>query len=135
MRHELKLNLAKGLNALAIMQTMVDQNGFTELSPNTVHEVGLALLSEVVEFMNEMHWKSWKQAHPVNIDRAADEFADILAFLGYLILWMGVLNVSPSQLAEAYEKKTAINIARLAGDVEGYGVRETQRPFPGMGHA
>jgi len=124
--------LAAGLSVLMITQKGVAKRAIPDWlkgEPEYIRTTFLALIVEVVELVQLFNWKQWKDPHVFDehhLDRMANEFADMLAFLGYIILFLDDLGVSPADLAEAYEEKTIINHARLAGDIEGYGVNKTK---------
>ena len=124
--------LAAGLNVLMTTQKGVAKKAipaWLEGGPEYLRTTFLALIVEVAELVQLFNWKQWKDSHVFDehhLDRMANEFADMLAFLGYIILFLDDLGVSPADLAEAYEEKTILNHARLAGDIEGYGVNKTK---------
>lgn len=117
--------LAEGLAVLAATQRVVGSvvPGWVEGHPNYVRTTFLALIVELAELLQELNWKPWKEPREVDLDKVVEEFADILAFLGYIILWLEDMGKMPGHLAIAYQVKTEINIERLAGEVEGYGVQ------------
>lgn len=117
--------LAEGLAVLAATQREVGKAipGWVEGEPEYVRTTFLALMVETAELLQELNWKPWKADHPIDTSRAADEFADILAFLGYVVAWLEDAGIPIGQLAMQYQAKTKINIKRLAGEVEGYGVK------------
>lgn len=87
--------------------------GFTG-STEEVRTLGFALIAEILEFTNELGWKSWKPAPQVNRDAAIEEWADILAFFGSLTaLMMTKLSVYPEELVRAYFLKKAENHRRF----------------------
>ena len=91
-------------------------------SKDNVRTYSLALMIELGEFVQELNWKPWKEDKEINKIRVADEFADILAFLGILIVYMDAFGISPTDLARAYLSKTEVNIDRFLGKVDGYKV-------------
>jgi len=81
----------------------------------------LALLVEVSEFAQEFDYKSWSSRSNLlgiketsSPDRVLDEFADILAFLGVILVYMQRLGFSTRDIAEAYAFKTRVNMQRLS---------------------
>lgn len=110
--------LAEGLDVLC--GTQEDVSGLvpgatdTPMTQDQVATYTLALLQEVHEFGNELGWKPWKE-NGFNPERAADEFADILAFLGLFIHLLDQSGVSPQMLADAYRKKSINNVGRFLG--------------------
>ena len=124
-----KRNLAEGLAVLSSTQAAVGSAvpGWVEGEPEFVRTTFLALIVEITELLQLFNWKQWK--FPVDISGTVkgemmDEFADVLAFTGYIIIFLGKLGISPEMLAQAYKAKTEINIPRLGGDVKGYGVQD-----------
>lgn len=95
-------------------------------NPDQIRTYCLALVKETLELMDEFpQWKPWKEPKLPNKARVMDEFADILAFLGLLTVYVGALSITPADLAEAYVNKTNVNIARFNGEVDGYRVNNT----------
>jgi hypothetical protein len=75
----------------------------------------LAMTVELMEFLQTLNWKPWKDKKEIDIVRITDEFADILAFQGIIIKYLDSMGIGPVQLAEAYAKKTIVNIDRFLG--------------------
>ncbi len=73
----------------------------------------LATIVELTELMDELDWKLWTPPQPLDKDKIADEFADILAFLG-IIQWILYhrVGLTPYDLARAYKAKTIENADR-----------------------
>jgi NTP pyrophosphatase (non-canonical NTP hydrolase) len=117
--------LALGLHVLAGVQFEVGLAipGWSEGEPEFVRTTFLALVKEVMELLDYFDWKQWKLPTETDAGEAADEFADVLAFLGYVVLFLGYRGVMPDDLARAYAKKTLVNQERLAGKIEGYGTQ------------
>lgn len=98
--------------------------GWAEGTPEFVRTTFLALHAEVDELMAHFDWKQWKEPHEwsaIEKQEVAEEFADILAFLGYVVIFLDQHDVYPSDLARAYRDKTELNHLRLQGKVPGYG--------------
>jgi NTP pyrophosphatase (non-canonical NTP hydrolase) len=116
--------LAEGLRILKMTQREVGRAipGWVEGEPEFIRTTFLALVCELMELLQLFNWKQWKRTVPFDASKAADEFADVLAFLGYVVLYLDQRGVGPDILARAYEDKTLTNKRRLAGKVEGYGV-------------
>jgi hypothetical protein len=69
-----------------------------------------AAVQEMAEVREEFSWKPWATDAPfINRDRVRDEIIDVLHFLGNMLT---VIGVTDEELAEAYQKKQAINRAR-----------------------
>jgi len=116
--------LAEGLRVLADTQRdvgSVEPAWVTDVNPEYVRTTFLALIVELSELLQEFNWKPWKAPREVNLDRMVDEFADVLAFLGYIIMWLGYMGADTGDLARGYRRKTAINYQRLSGKISGYG--------------
>lgn len=92
-------------------------------TPDQIRTYFTALIVEITELLQELNWKPWKQERDVNLKRVADEFADILAFLGIIQVYLSRLGLSSSDLADAYVNKTMVNVSRFNGEVPGYGVK------------
>lgn len=82
-------------------------------SKGAVRSYALALMVETAEFIQELDWKPWKNGKKVDRNRVADEFADILAFLGILILYLDRMGIPPGMLANQYREKSKVNIDRF----------------------
>lgn len=117
-------DLRASLEALAGIQTLVstltDPEFFDSERPSTemVSSIGFALCEEVHEFCRELGWKPWKEQPEIDNYRIADEFADILAFLGIFIRFLTNMGISAEELAEAYIGKSLVNIDRFSGETE-----------------
>lgn len=126
-RVEVLTFLQAGLETLHGVQMVVSsldkdcipENG-EHASTDQVRTYMLALIVELTELVQELNWKPWKNHKHINQARVADEFADVLAFLGILIIYLDSLGIPPSRLAEAYVSKTKVNIERMLGMVAGY---------------
>ena len=75
----------------------------------------LAMTVELMEFVQTLDWKPWKNKTNVDRDRVIDEFADILAFQGIIIHYLELMGINPVDLAEGYRKKSIVNIERFLG--------------------
>lgn len=91
-------------------------------SKDAIRTYFLALIVETGELIQELNWKPWKEDKQINHARVADEFADVLAFLGIIIVYLDRHGISPTILSEAYNNKTKINVSRFLGHVDGYRV-------------
>ena len=115
------VELILGLRYLRSKQLpLLEKLDHHNLDPDTLARYGNALSIEVAEFLNETPWKVWKKKEP-DLDRVADEFADILAFLGTWLNLLELMGISVGRLAAAYDEKTAVNHRRLNGQVAHYG--------------
>jgi len=124
--------LSDGLGAMVSIQSVVSPEltpdlfvGDGELSKEGVAVVAAALQVELGEFINELDWKPWKK-HSVNREAVVEEFADIMAFLGLLMLHLEArYGIFVEDLADAYLTKSVKNVDRANGrsGEEGYGLR------------
>lgn len=116
-------NIYLGLRSLAETQYLVSGQlpGALEPTKENFAVYALSLHDEIGEFVRELGWKPWKKDFDIDRTRVADEFADILAFLGLFIHYLDRLGISPSDLARQYREKSEVNIRRMHGEVEGYG--------------
>ena len=127
------IDLAVGISLMMRVQDKVSQNdsmarGFEgRPTQDQVAVCFLALADEVTELSREFGFKTWK-AQPrlteEQLDKIAMETADIFAFMGIIFGWMRNIGISPEDLAEAYIRKSGINIERLQGRIAGYGLLE-----------
>lgn len=120
--------LALGLAVLSSVQEIV-----SSAVPGAIPEPGisvtkdnfraytLALIVEISEFAQEFDYKSWSNNSNLlrvkdssSKERVLDEFADILAFLGVLLVYMERMGFSTRAIAEAYAYKTKVNMERLS---------------------
>lgn len=119
--------LAEGLEVLRRMErdVQLSTGGQDALLPDrdTVAQYSLALIAEVVELANELQWKRWKRNTPPNAPAALAEMPDVLAFLGLLLNWLDYYGISMTSLAQSFADKCQVNVARLRGEVSGYGLR------------
>lgn len=89
-------------------------------SKDQIRTVFVALFVELGELVQELDWKPWKEPKQVDNAKIAGEFADILAFIGLLLVYFEGLGVDANKLAEAYLEKSKTNYARFTGQVDGY---------------
>jgi dimeric dUTPase (all-alpha-NTP-PPase superfamily) len=113
-------NLLSGLQTLVDVQKAVSglvdavPNEGVEATPDQLRSVVLALHVELNELLQQLNWKPWKKTrNPVHPALVAGEFADILAFLGLLIIYLNRAGISVEDLTNAYADKTAVNIVRF----------------------
>lgn len=92
-----------------------------DIPPINILTYGFAIMKEITELMDELGWKPWKPRKPIDRERVADEFADILAFLGLLTIYvMRLTGLTTTELAAAYLRKSDVNVARFNGEVPDY---------------
>lgn len=125
--------ISEGLERLKEMQRVVSAQvpGFVhrdKVENDAVAITAFALMGEVFELAQELGWKRWKENPELTDEKRreiAEEFADILAFLGLLTyLVCKRANLTPDDLERAYWEKTEKNLRRFDGlsGEEGYGV-------------
>jgi NTP pyrophosphatase (non-canonical NTP hydrolase) len=125
--------LAEALRHLAITQAeaarTVEGEGYDATSPDAITRYSFAMIGEVFELAQELGWKVWRrqpEVTPAQRARVADEFADVLCFLGTLAdATAARYGLSPEDLAKAWRHKVKVNRERFAGRVDGYGTRAT----------
>lgn len=117
-------DLANGLDALVTVQKLVSAPvpgaipvGTQRPSKDAVRTYTLALMVEVAEWVQTLDYKAWHPGSEAKLresnERVADEWADILAFIGILVVYMEQLGIETEDLAEAYVRKSAVNIERI----------------------
>lgn len=118
-------DLANGLDALATVQKLVSAPvpgaipvGTQHPSKDAVRTYTLALMVEVAEWVQTLDYKPWKNSDlqsdlRESKERVADEFADILAFLGILVVYMEQFGINTEDIAAAYAAKSAENVRRI----------------------
>ena len=131
--HQYHADLRAGLGFLFTIQcttSAINPGCIPELgttpTPDQLRTYFMALVVETSELLQELNWKPWKRDKAISSVRVADEFADILAFLGIILVYLQRLGISLDELTAAYESKTEVNIDRFLGRVEGYGVTPAQ---------
>lgn len=123
-------NLERADPLAAFLQDLVDAERMInyarpqdmEGSKDAVRTYVLAMIVELSELVQELDWKAWKdrQAPPDN-ERVADEFADVLAFLGVITAnVMAQTGLTYKQLSQAFTDKTKTNLRRARGEIDGY---------------
>jgi dimeric dUTPase (all-alpha-NTP-PPase superfamily) len=117
------LDLALGLSFLANVQAVVSksvQDAIPEInelpSKDSIRTYVLAMIVELAEFVQTLDWKPWKNKRDIDYARVLDEFADVLAFQGILILYMNRMGLASMDIAEAYNRKSIVNMQRFLGE-------------------
>lgn len=84
----------------------------------------LAMLSELSEVLDEVNFKWWKNAKPVNEDALKEEIIDLMHFLVSMALDSGM---DAQEFHARYCRKNQENFDRQAGrsSKQGYAVAET----------
>lgn len=75
-------------------------------------KVSLALIGELIEVLETLNFKWWKNRQAVDRAAVREELADVLHFFVSLCLHLGV---GPQELYEAYVQKQRENLARQHG--------------------
>jgi dimeric dUTPase (all-alpha-NTP-PPase superfamily) len=115
-------SLTMGLEYLARVQRVVSapvegcvvENGQIP-TKDQLRTYTLAMMVELTEWLQTLDWKPWKEK-AIDGERVLDEFADILAFQGILIHYLNCLGFSAAQIAEAYNRKSIVNMGRFMGN-------------------
>lgn len=100
----------------------LDRNDMTQpVMANYLRTQAFSLIAEVVEALDETHWKPWATPPPgvlgvVNRQRYVGELADVFIFTMNLML---AGNVSMMELAQAVDAKITKNIQRQADGYDG----------------
>jgi len=111
-----------GLDYLSFMRTLINLekearptlDAFaTGDSRDDIARYGLCLVLEAAELVNAMPWKRWSR-HPSDIEKAKEEFADLLCFVGSMIGLFERLGVETEDLTIAYVSKVQENRKRFA---------------------
>lgn len=109
--------IAESLRKLALTQEQLWREDRGERFQHTTEEmrtIAFALIAEVLELSDEIGWKSWKPAPIINRERVLEEYADVLSFFGTLTaIVISGCRITPEELAEAYNRKVAINHERF----------------------
>lgn len=129
-------NVMLGLHSLKTVQTVVSWP-VKDAVPDTgevptkdaVRSYFTAMHVELGELLQTLDWKPWKgdeeQCSIPDKARTADEFADVLAFLGVILTHLNAMGLDTAALAKAYTNKTRTNIERFKG-VHGVEYRNVQ---------
>lgn len=101
----------------ATTNKLVQGRDFSTPTPENIQTFVLAAIVELTEFIQELNWKPWKQINKeVDYDKVVSEFADVLAFIGTLLVLLDSMGVDPQQVAAAYIEKELINVERFTTD-------------------
>ena len=90
--------------------------------------ISVALIAELIEVLDELNYKWWKNAKPVERQALAEELADVLHFFVSLCL---IVDVSPDELYQAYVSKQRENLARQHGESAKVGYSVADRDIDG----
>jgi NTP pyrophosphatase (non-canonical NTP hydrolase) len=74
-----------------------------------VQAMGLALMVEVGEALQEVSWKPWATGQWFNREAYLEELIDVLHFWMNLVL---VATDKPEELLAAYQRKAEVNVKR-----------------------
>lgn len=78
----------------------------------------LAMIVELGEFIQTLDWKPWKDKQDFDKSDVTYEFADILAFMGVLVVYLRKMGITPEDIGDAYVAKSITNIERFLGERE-----------------
>ncbi len=118
-------DLANGLDALVAVQRKVSApvpgavpEGSTFPTKDALRTYALATIVEIAEWVQTLDYKAWSNDKVLAAPRKADEivldeFADILAFIGILTLYMENWGMETEDIAHAYVLKSEENIRRI----------------------
>ena len=115
--------LESGLRVLVNEQRTVNEGRADQISGSKAAASmnGLALVVEVSELLQELNWKPWKGPKAVDREAVAMELADVLAFVGNLIIVVQAqTGLNMMEIVEAYRLKTNENVKRAEGAVAAY---------------
>lgn len=103
---------------------LVEHEGESLLSqlgtPDVLRTYVLALIVEAGEFIQTLDWKPWRKNDRVtDMDKTVDELADIIAFVGMIILVLNSMGVSTDEISAAYLRKELINVKRFEAAARG----------------
>ncbi len=100
------------LETIFAMQQAFDDDlarrrGLGDIPPDVwIQRETLAMLSELAELLDEVNFKWWKDAKPVDERRVKEELVDILHFFVSMCLKMGM---TPQELYDMYLEKNKEN--------------------------
>ena len=114
-------DLAKGITRLVNIQKRTSPIAGIDNEPTieliTAHAMGL--MGETFELIQKLGWKYWKTNPEMTeeaIEDLAEEYADILAFLGLLTIHLcDKTGLTPAKLERAFLLKTQKNVKRFLG--------------------
>lgn len=98
---------------------LAEKRGLNYDQSTWIQKEVLAIISELVEILDEVNFKWWKDARPIDHDKLKEEIVDVLHFFVSMCLKAGI---GPEELYEAYMAKNAENFRRQEGktDRSGY---------------
>ncbi|MFA5676191.1 MAG: dUTPase [Christensenellales bacterium] len=95
---------------------LAQTRGLTGISMEQwIQKETLAMLSELAELIDEVNFKWWKNAKPVDTDKVKDELVDILHFFVSMCIKTGM---DANELYRRYIDKNKENFARQHGTSE-----------------
>lgn len=116
--------LAVGLEYLRQAQEpALEQLGHDNIDPDTLARYAAALMIEVAEFANTVPWKVWHLADEeptAEETRAAvaEEFGDVLHFIGTWVALLQRLGIGVEELSEAFLVKHLRNRRKMLVEQE-----------------
>ncbi|MBQ9624726.1 MAG: dUTPase [Clostridia bacterium] len=83
----------------------------------------IALIAELIEVVNEVNYKWWKNPFEIDMDKLKEEMIDVLHF--YISTCMKI-GITPDEVLELYKAKTHENKLRQMGlsEKKGYSISE-----------
>lgn len=104
---------------------LTERRGLEGISSDVwIQRETLAMLSELAELLDEVNFKWWKDAKPVDEVRVKEELVDILHFFVSMCLKMGM---NAQELHDMYLEKNRENFERQRGNTEREGYDSTAR--------
>lgn len=106
--HDLWPRVMIGMEALANTQLIVSgpvKDGLSG-SRTAIVDYSFALTEEVHEIARELSWRPWRTPKPPDVEKVTEEFADLLAFLGVMIVNAATAcGMRPAEFAEMIAKQ------------------------------
>lgn len=121
-RNNLELGLDSLIETQRDVQITTGNEDMAEYSAHAMRVFTLALIDEIMELLHEFQWKPWRhQVDAPDPAKVAEEVADILAFTGSLLgIVVKNTGLTPAQIADAYARKTEVNVGRIRAQSSSY---------------
>lgn len=107
------LAVGLGLKSLAEEAEPTLQAFATGDSRDDIARYGLCLVLEAGELVNSLPWKRWAR-NESDLNKAVEEFADMLCFIGSIVGLFHRLGISTEDLTRGYFEKVEENRNRFA---------------------
>jgi NTP pyrophosphatase (non-canonical NTP hydrolase) len=105
-------------------QKIVSANAGTEWKGSNaeLRELSISLIAELMEMINELGWKSWKDPVEMTEDQknlVVEEFADVISFVFSIAHFISIrTGLTAKEIADAYFVKANKNMDRFSGRKE-----------------